>query len=130
MLLHVEVLHEREVGPIHRFGANADLVRLAEQTIAVFVGGDIVFSFRAMCVDAHIVGDAVVVVAQGLIDAINGGFLALASVGNAKIFARMAMEVVLLPLVGLHVLIRIVEVFAAEGFGFLETIGGDGEVDI
>ena len=30
VLLHVEVLHEGEVGPIHRFGSDADLMRLAE----------------------------------------------------------------------------------------------------
>jgi hypothetical protein len=32
-------------------------------------------------------------------------------------------------LVGVHVLIGIVEVFAAERLGFLELIGGNGEVD-
>ena len=42
----------------------------------------------------------------------------------------MAMEMVLLPLVGLHVLIRIVEVFAAEGFRLPETVGRNGEVDV
>ena len=130
MLLHVEVLHEGEVGPIHFLGTDADLVRLADKAIAVFVCGDIVFSFRAVCVDAHIVRDAVMVIAQGLIHAINGGFLALATVGQAEISALMAMEVLFLPLVGLHVLIRIVEIFTAKGLGFLETIGGDGKVDI
>ena len=52
MLLHVEVLHEGEVGPIHFFGTDADLVCLAEKAVAVFVGRDIVFSFRTMRVDA------------------------------------------------------------------------------
>ena len=42
----------------------------------------------------------------------------------------MAMEVVFLPLVGLHVLIRIVEICAAKRFWFLETVSGNGEVDV
>ena len=42
----------------------------------------------------------------------------------------MTVEVVFLPLVGVHVLIRVVEVFAAEGLGLLETISRNGEVDI
>ena len=40
------------------------------------------------------------------------------------------MEVVFLPLVGVHVLIRIVKVFAAEGLWLPEAVGGHGEVDV
>ena len=130
MLLHVEVLHEREVGPVHRLGSDANLMRLAEKAIAVFVGGDIIFFFSTMRVDAHIVGDAIMVVAQGLIDAVDGLFFALASVGQAEKLARVAMEMVFLPLVRLHFLIRIVEVLAAERLRLLETIGGNREVDV
>lgn len=41
----------------------------------------------------------------------------------------MAMEMVLLPLVGLHVLIGVIKVFPAEGFRLLEAVGGHGEVE-
>ena len=87
VLLHVEVLHEGEVGPIHFFSAYADLVCLTDEAITVFVGGDVVFSFIAMVVDAHIVRDAIVVVTQSLIHAIDGVFLALSAVGQTKILA-------------------------------------------
>ena len=40
------------------------------------------------------------------------------------------MEMVFLPLVGLHVLIRIVEVFAAKRLWLLEAVGGHGKVDV
>ena len=83
-----------------------------------------------MHVDAHVIGDAVMVVAQGLVHAVNGGFLALASIGQPKIPARVAMKVIFLPLVGIHVLIGVVKVFATEGLRLLETVGGHGEVDV
>ena len=62
VLLHVEVLHEGEVGPIHFLGTDADLVCLAKEAVAVFVCWDIIFSFSPVCVDAHIVRDAVMVI--------------------------------------------------------------------
>ena len=40
------------------------------------------------------------------------------------------MEMVFLPLVGIHVLVWVVEIFAAERFRLFETIGGYGEIDI
>ena len=40
------------------------------------------------------------------------------------------MEMVLFPLVGIHVLIGIVKVFAAERLRLLKAIGRNGEVDI
>jgi hypothetical protein len=42
----------------------------------------------------------------------------------------MTMEMILLPLVGLHVLIGIIKVFARERAWLLKTIGGHGEVDV
>ena len=55
MLFHVEILHEREVGPIHLFRPDAYLVCLADEAVAVFVCGDIVLSLSTMRVDAHII---------------------------------------------------------------------------
>ena len=55
VLLHAEVLHEGEVGPIHRLGSDADLVCLAYESIAMLVGRDIVLSVRTMRVDVHVV---------------------------------------------------------------------------
>ncbi len=130
VLLHVEVLHEEEVRPIHLLGADADLVCLAEQAIAVLIGWDIILSFGPVRVDAHVVGDAVVVVTQGLIDAVDGLFFAFSTVGQTEKFARVAMEVVFLPLVGIHVLVRVVKVFALKRLRLLETVGGNGKVDI
>ena len=130
VLLHVEVLHERKVGAIHRLGPNADLVRLAKQAITMFVSRDIVLFISVMRIDAHIVGNAVMVVAKSLIDAVNSRFLALAPVGQAEKLARMAMEMVFLPLVGVHVLIRVVEVLTLKRSWLLETVGGHGEVDV
>ena len=42
----------------------------------------------------------------------------------------MAMEMVFLPLVGIHVLVGVVKVFAREGLRLLEAISRNGEVDI
>jgi len=129
VLFHADVLHEEEVGPIHLFGTNADLVCLADETVTMFVGRDIVFSFSTVFVDTHVIGDAVMVVAQDLIDTVDGGLFALPPVGQAEILARMAVEMVLFPLAGVHVLIRVVEVFTFKRTRFLETIGGHGEID-
>ncbi len=70
------------------------------------------------------------VVAQGLIHAVDGRFGAFAPVGQAEILTRMAMEMVLFPLVRIHALVWVVEILAAEGFGLLEAVGWHGEVDI
>ena len=40
------------------------------------------------------------------------------------------MKVIFLPLVGIHVLIGVVKVFATEGLRLFETVGGHGEVDV
>ena len=130
VLFHVEILHEREVGPIHLFRPDADLVRFAYEAVAVFVGWDIVLSLSTMRVDAHIVGNAIMVIAQGLINAVDGRFGAFAPVGQAEKPARMAMEMVLFPLVGVHVLIGIIKIFAAEGSRLFETVSGDGKIYI
>ena len=61
-----------------------------------------------MLVDAHIVGYAVMVIAQSLIYAVDGFFSTFSTVGQAKILARVAMEMVFLPLVGFHVLVGVV----------------------
>ena len=129
MLLHAKVLHEGEVGPIYRLGPNADLVRLVNESVTVLVGGDIVLFISVMLVDAHVIGDAVMVIAQNLVNAVDGSFCAFPSVGQAEILARMAMEMVFFPQVGVHVLVRVVEVFAFKGPRLLETVGGYGEID-
>ena len=69
------------------------------------------------------------VVAELLIHAVDGRLAALAAIGQAKELARVAMEMVFLPLVGVHVLIGIVEVSAFKGTRFLEAIGRRGEID-
>ena len=130
VLLHVEVLHEEEVRAIHRLSPDTNLVCLMDKTVTVFVSGDIILFISVVRVDAHVVGDTVVVVTQGLIDAVDGLFFALAAISQAEELARMAVEVVFLPQVGVHILIGVVEVFAAEGLGLLEAIGRNGEVDI
>ena len=101
-----------------------------DKAVAVFVGGDITLFISVVRVDAHVVGDAVMVVTQGLVDAVNGFFFAVAAIGQAKELARVTMEMVFFPQVGVHVLVGVVEVFAAEGLGLLEAIGRNGEVDI
>ena len=128
MLLHVEVLHKRIVDAVDRLGPNADLVRLADEAVAVFISRYISLSIRTMRIDAHVIGNAEMVVSQGLIHAVDGFFGALAPVSQAEILARVAMEMVFFPLVGIHVLIRVVEVFALERSRLLETIGRDGEI--
>ena len=63
VLLHVEVLHEGKVRAIHRLCPNANLMRLVNEAITVFIGRNISLSISPMRVDAHIVRDAVVVIA-------------------------------------------------------------------
>ena len=70
------------------------------------------------------------VVTESLIHAVDVRFGAFAPVGQAEILMRMAMEMVLFPLVRVHALVWVVEILAAEGFGFLEAVGWHGEVDI
>ena len=83
-------------------------MRLSEKTVAVLVCWDVVVTVIAVWVDEHVIGDAKMVVAQGLIDPVDVFFLAQASVGNAEMLVRVAVEVVLFPLARIHVLIRIV----------------------
>ena len=70
------------------------------------------------------------VVAQGLIHTVDGRFGAFAPVGQAEKLTRVAMEMIFFPLVGVHVLIGIVKVFALERSRLLETVSGHGKIDI
>ena len=70
------------------------------------------------------------VVAQGLIHTVDCLFCALAPIGQAKILARVAMKVVFLPKVRVHVLIRIVKVFALKGSRLPKAVSGHGKIDV
>ncbi len=95
----------------------------------MFVGWYKILFFSIMPVDAHVIGDAVMVVAHKLIDAVDDRLFALPSVGQAEKPSRMAVEIVFLPLVGIDVLIRIVEIFAGKGARFSEMVGRDEKID-
>ena len=128
-MLHVEILHEGIVDAPNFFRPNANLMCFAEETVTVFVGGDISFIISSMRIDAHVIRNSVVVIVQGLIHAVDGRFGAFSPIGQAEILARVAVEMVFFPKFGVHVLIRIVEIFTLERSGFLELIGGHGQID-
>ena len=95
----------------------------------MFVGWYKILFFSIMPVDAHVIGDAVMVVAHKLIDAVDDRLFALASVGQAEKSPRMAVKIVFLPLVWIDVLIRIVEIFAGKRARLVESINRSREVN-
>ena len=86
MLLHVKALHERIIHHNDILSADAELMGLPEEAVAMLVCRDVVWTVIPVRVDAHVVGDTVVVVAQSLIDAVDVCLLAHPAVGKTEIF--------------------------------------------
>ena len=95
----------------------------------MLVGGNVIWPVVAVGIDAHVIRDAIMVVAQNLIHTVDVGFLTQPAVGEPKELVGMAMEIELFPLVGIYMLVGIVEVFAVERLTYLELVARGYQVD-